>query len=417
MGITSALYTGISGLAAQGEAMTVIGNNISNVNTTGFKSGRMLFSDVLSSTISGGSQVGRGVQIQGVENLFSQGSFESTQSSTDLAIQGDSFFMLQSPSGRFYSRAGAFHFDRDNILVNPEGMQVLGTGIIPATGQSNGVLGPINLTNFATTPPRLTSSVEMNFNLDSTATVPAAFNPANPVATSNFSTSLTVYDSQGNPHTATTYFRKTGANAWDTHTIIPDATTVNGVPGNQINGSLTFNAAGALTAQVPAAGAAQNIGFPGGVTTPQPITFDMGIGASTQYASASIINQQTQDGYYQGSLVKVTVDDKGFVSGTYSNGQLQKIAQVALASFTAPIGLSKVGGSLFEETLASGQPQISSASTPGVGKVLSNSLEQSNVDMASEFVKMITTQRAYSANSKTITTTDEMMQEVLNLKR
>lgn len=419
MSVTSALYTGISGLAANGEAMSVIGNNISNVNTTGFKSGRMLFSDVLSSTISGGSQIGRGVQIQAVQNNFSQGSFESTQNSTDLAIQGDSFFVVQNDNGRYYTRAGAFNFDKDNILVNPEGYQVQGYGIIPSSGLADGVMKPINLTSFASTPPKQTANVKMVVNLDSTQATPAlAWDPTNPVATSNFSTSLSIYDSQGNAHTATAYFRKTAANSWDWHAILPDATA--GTPGSTttpINGTLTFSSTGALTAQTPAAGTAQNITFANGSTVPQPIMFDLGVGSTTQYASSSIVSSQTQDGYYQGTLTKVTIDDKGFVSGVYSNGQLQKLYQVALAKFSSDNGLSKAGGTLFEETLASGQPMFSNASTPGVGKVLSNSLEQSNVDLASEFVKMITTQRGYSANSKTITTADEMLQEVLSLKR
>ncbi|HEU0264884.1 MAG TPA: flagellar hook-basal body complex protein, partial [Geobacterales bacterium] len=225
MSITSALYTGISGLAANGEAMSVIGNNIANINTTGFKQGRMLFADLLSTNLTATSQVGRGVGIQAVENQFTQGSFESTESPTDLAIQGDSFFVLQDASGRYYSRAGAFHFDKDKILVNPDGFQVMGYGILPGTTQTDGILGPINLTNFATTPPRMTSSVEIIANLDASQTTPALpWDPANPIATSNYSTSLTIYDSQGNAHTATSYFRKTGANAWDWHTIIPDAT-------------------------------------------------------------------------------------------------------------------------------------------------------------------------------------------------
>jgi len=413
MSVTSALYTGISGLSANGEAMSVIGNNIANINTTGFKQGRMLFSDLLSSNLSGNSQVGRGVQIQTVQNQFTQGSFESTENSTDMAIQGDAFFVLQDTAGRYYSRAGAFNFDKDKILVNPEGYQVMGYGMLPGTTTSNGVLGPIDLTNFSTTPPRMTSTVQMIANLDSTQTTPVlAWDPLNPIATSNYSSSMTVYDSQGNSHTATTYFRKTAANAWDWHVIVPDATA-----GSPVDGTLTFNAAGALTAQNPLATAAQPITFPGGVTPAQPLTFDFGVGATTQYASPSIVTSQTQDGYYQGILTKVKVDDQGHVIGIYSNGQQQALAQVGLARFSAATGLSKIGGNLFEETLVSGQPQLTDASTPGVGKILSNSLEQSNVDMAAQFVKMITTQRGYSANSKTITTTDEMLQELINLKR
>ena len=413
MSVTSALYTGISGLNANGEAMSVIGNNISNVNTIGFKQGRMLFSDVLSSSVSRGSQIGRGVQIEVIDNQFTQGSFESTESATDLAVQGDAFFAVKNSNGQFYTRAGSFHFDKDKILVNPAGDQVMGYGINQATGLSNGTLDKIDLTNFASAQPQMTSLTKMVLNLDATAATPtAAWDPANPVATSNFSSSISVFDSQGNAHTATVYFRKAAANSWDWHAIIPDATA-----GSPIDGTLTFNASGMLTAQTPAANANQNVTFGGGVTAPQPMAFDFGVNATTQYASSSLVSSQSQDGYAQGNLVKITVDDKGYVNGIYSNGQLQKLAQVALARFSSPNGLSKIGGSLFQETADSGQPQITNAATPGVGKIFSNSLEQSNVDMAAQFVKMITTQRGYSANSKTITTTDEMLQEVLGLKR
>ncbi|MBT0663963.1 flagellar hook-basal body complex protein [Geobacter pelophilus] len=247
--------------------------------------------------------------------------------------------------------------------------------------------------------------------VSATTTTPVtAFSTTDPVGTSNFSNSMTVYDSQGNPHAVTTYYRKTGVNAWDWH-----ANVQGGTPA-WVDGTMTFSTAGILTAQTPAATTPQNITF-AGVTNPQPLLFDFGVNSSTQAASASIINSQIQDGYYQGSLAKIQVDQKGYVVGVYSNGQSQKLAQVALARFASTNGLSKVGGTLFEETLASGQAMISDASSPGVGKVLSNSLEQSNVDMAAQFVKLIQAQRAFSANSKTITTADEMTQELLNLKR
>lgn len=548
MSVTSALYSGISGLAANGEAMSVIGNNIANVNTTGFKQSRMLFSDVLSSSISNGSQVGRGVQIQTVDNIFNQGSFESTESDTDLAIQGDSFFVLENGMGRFYTRAGGFQFDKDKILVNPEGYQVLGYGIDQVSGQSNGVLSPIDLTNFASNPPKMSSKISVITNLDSgeslvgttsstktsaitfanvlstadspatvgpvnvyddagnansttftftynavpnnwtvsaaitgatpspvtgtldlggatpvytptspattpqgvtlnNSTQPLNFNfsgvtqagagastmsasadgaantapwdPNNPVVSSNYSTSQTVYDSQGLEHTASIYFRKTGANNWEWHAIIPGA-----VSGSPVDGRFVFAADGTLSSSeiwngssyVPSASNPSSVTFGGGVTPAQSLTFDFNTGISTQYSSPSI-SSASQDGYAQGSLVKIGIDDKGFVNGSYSNGQNMKLAQVALARFSSPMGLNKAGGSLFEESITSGQSQLSTASSPGFGKLLSNSLEQSNVDMAAQFVKMITTQRGYSANSKTITTTDEMMQELINLKR
>jgi flagellar hook protein FlgE len=546
MSITSAMYTGISGLNANGEAISVVGNNLANTNTIGFKTGRMLFSDVLSSNLNNTSQVGHGVQIQAVQNLFGQGTFETTQSATDLGIQGDSFFVVRQPGGsQFYTRAGAFNFDNNKIMVNPDGYQVQGFGINQATGLNNGILGNIDLTNFASLAPKMTSNVKTVLNLDSTQTIPGGvamdvdvtgtltnaafvagttagpvntvvydnagnphtatinftqtatnqwswsadvagatapltgtldltgpgntfagstqssptmvlngaaesvtidmslmtgaaasaptvtasvppfttltpFNAANATATSNFTNSMTVYDSQGNAHSINVYYTKTGPNTWDWHALTPGATA-----GFQIDGTLAFNGAGVLTAAtvtavdgVPAGpSTTQNITFAGGVSAPQPITFDFGVNATTQYASASNVNSISQDGYIQGSLSSVTVDKQGFVIGSYSNSQSQKLAQVALANFASTTGLSKVGSTLFEATPASGLALISNASSPGVGTVLSNSLEQSNVDMATEFVKLIQYQRAYSANSKTITTADEMTQEVLNLKR
>lgn len=537
MSITSAMFTGISGLSANGEAISVLGNNISNVNTTGFKSGRMLFSDVLSASVGNNSQVGRGVQIQAVQNNFGQGSFETTENVTDLAIQGDAFFVVQNPGEAMrYTRAGAFSFDENQILVNPDGLQVMGYGINQTTGTSNGVLGAIDKTNFATLAPKMTTTLETVMNLDSTQTIPGgvssaltltgnldsatavggtvgplattltdssgvtrdvnitftktaadtwswsadvtgatpatasasgsitfpaptdattsitidgtaqqvvfglsgltqnaaastaavsattttpstAFSTTDPVGTSNFSNSMTIYDSQGNPHTTTTYFRKTGVNAWEWHSNIEGGTP------SWVDGTLTYSTGGILTSSDvtsptagPSATTAQNISFPG-VTTPQPLLFDFGVNTSTQYSSSSVVNSKNQDGYYQGSLSSVAVDEKGYVIGVYTNGQSQKFAQVALARFASTAGLSKVGGTLYEETLASGQAQLTDASTPGVGKVLSNSLEQSNVDLAAQFVKLIQAQRAFSANSKTITTADEMTQEVLTLKR
>lgn len=402
MSITSAMYTGISGLSANGEAISVLGNNIANVNTTGFKSGRMLFSDVLSSSIGNNSQIGRGVQIQAVQNNFSQGSFETTENVTDLAIQGDSFFIVKNPGeAQRYTRAGAFSFDKDKILVNPDGYEVMGYGINQTTGLNNGVLGNINLSASSSLSPSATSTVGMVLNLDSTAATGSTFNNA-----------ISMYDSLGNPHTVNFTYTKQAPTA--TGTVWNWASTVDGAAGP--TGTLTFDLTGGLTAQTPLASAAQNVALPPtGVTTPQPIAFNFS--GSTQFASSSVVNSQTQNGYPPGSLAKIQVDDKGYVVGVYSNGQSQKIAQIALARFSSPLGLSKVGGTLFEETLSSGQSMITDASTPGVGKILSNSLEQSNVDMAAQFVKLIQAQRAFSANSKTITTADEMTQELLTLKR
>jgi flagellar hook protein FlgE len=405
MSITTAMYTGISGLYTNGQAMSVIGNNISNVNTTGFKEGRTLFSDMLSTTINNG-QVGRGEQVQAVQNIFSQGSFANTGNATDLAIQGNGMFVLKDPNGagQFYSRAGAFTFDKDKVLTNADGYQVMGYGI--SNGVSNGVLGTIDMTNFANMAPKSTSTIGVVANLDATQTPPAApWDPTlptfNPNTASNFSTSSTVYDSVGNATSLTLYFRNTGPNNWDVYTY--DGTTYtpagSGTP-------VTFSAGGALA----------SVGGVAGGTTFSTNGLTVDLGSTTQYTSSSVVFSQTQDGYAAGNLTNVTVDDKGYVNAMYSNGQEQRVAQVALAEFSSLNGLEKEGGSLYGTTAASGVALINSGNITG-NKILSNSLEQSNVDMASELVNLITTQRAYSANSKTITASDQMMQDTLSMIR
>jgi flagellar hook protein FlgE len=405
MSVQSALYSGISGLNCNGEGMSVISNNIANVNTIGFKQGRSLFSDMLSTATDQG-QVGRGSQMQPVQNIFTQGSLENTGSSTDLAIQGSGMFILADSNGvgRYYSRAGAFTFDKHQILTNPDGYQVLGFGI--SNGASNGVLGQINLTKFANIAPKVTGTIGIVANLDATQTPPAApWDPTlanfNPNLASNFSTSSTVYDSQGNAKSLTMYFRNTGANSWEVNTYDGSTYTPagSGIP-------VTFNVNGSL---------ASVNGVPGDTTlATNGLTVD--ISGSTQYTSSSIVFSQTQDGYAAGTLTKISVDEKGYVNGMYTNGEVQRLAQVALARFASLEGLEKKGGSLYGETAASGNALISSSNSDN-NKILSNSLEQSNVDMADQLVKMITTQRAYSANSKTITTGDQMMQDTLNLMR
>jgi len=676
MSLSGAMNVGVTGLSSNAEAITVVGNNIANVNTVGFKEGRTIFSDMLSANINAG-QVGRGGQIQAVQNIFSQGSFENTSSGNDLAIQGDAMFVVQDANGsQYFTRAGAFDYNKSNILTNPDGLQVMGYGINATNGLSNGVLGAIDKTAFATLLPNPTSKASMVLNLDSTQTLPGSspttlstisgtidtatampagtvgipafkfrdeygnlltatvtlthtaaqnwgwkadigsavpatstvtgtlvfsaatgalvsqtpstaqtinlsngskplttsfdfsglvegnaaavlldpsigiangitsskirldgtidtvaghlpvlaanaisqniidangashamlieffgsgntlswtmdtvdsagvrttnlitgtvtfdgatgllksftqdkntvtfgalaaqplivdfsgltqttsavittpalakaaitptaqdvFNPASPTLTSNFATSTTLYDTQGNAHTAKVYFVKTSANNWDWHAVLPDATG-----GSPINGTLIFDSNGILTTQTPSAtGTGSRVMFGGGVTVPQTITFDFGTDITTQLASSSVVSTMTQDGYATGKLMSTNIDNSGYVTATFSNNQNKRISQVALARFPALGGLEKSGNSLYINTTKSGTPLAGTATDFGI-KVLSNSLEQSNVDMANQLVNMIKLQRAYSGNSKTITSADEMMQETLGLKR
>ena len=549
MGITSALYTGVSGLKANSEAMNVIGNNIANVNTTGFKGGRTVFSDLLSTNSVGNhSQIGLGTQIQTIQNQFNQGSFATSQNETDLAIQGDSFFVLKNGANQAFSRAGAFTFDKTQTLVNPDGYQVMGYAVDKTTGKANitSVLGSIDEAAFTTAAPQATTVVQIAANFDSTApalltttavkmsagvidnaglvppadatvtlydsigtavpstitftaapipvTVPPTlfshswtwsaasvaaplvqlatgsltFDPVTgalsgspqttqsvtlggtsqqvafdftgmreglaaaavpPVAVSmgtpNFSTSLNMYDSLGNAHKATVNFSRDvtagpppviTANTWNFNVVIPEAILPAATP--TITGTIEFNPDGTFKTQTGGTGIVASWPTTNGVdANPQTINFDFGKGLSTQFASASVISTQNQDGYAEGNLIKVNVDNQGFVNAVYSNGQTQKVAQIALAKFASVDGLSKIGGSLFEQTAQSGLLKMGTASTLSGNTILSKNLELSNVDLATELVNMIVTQRAYQANSKTITANDQLTQEAIQMVR
>ena len=430
----SSFYSGISGLAAYGNAMSVIGNNIANMNTVGFKSSRVAFADLYNMALShaaGGSlQVGRGVRMSSINRLFTQGSLETTGSATDMAIQGDGFFILsdRTGSGTYYTRSGHFIFDKDGDLVNPEGYAVQGWAIDPNTGIRTGALGPLSFST-AAVPASATQNVNVSVNLDSNATVDpgggGAFDPTDPENTSNYSTSLSVYDSLGNSHVVTIYFYKAALGSWTWHACVDGSEITGGVPGQleiEAQGTLTFDTAGALTADVTLAsdfdflGAAQD----------QNITFDFGtsvaeggagLDGTTQFAGTPSTYILTQDGYASGLLEGLILDTEGVLTGIFSNGQTQTLSQIALARFPSPWGLEGIGSNLFVESNQSGQPLINPPGTSGLGTIASNSLEMSNVDLAAEFVDMMRMQQAFTANSKVITTTDQMLAEVVNLKR
>lgn len=404
MSLTSAMQAGVSGLSTSGESIAVIGNNLANASTTGFKEGRTLFSDLLSSTINNG-QIGDGSQVQGVQTLFNQGALENTGVSTDLAIQGNGLFVLQAPNSteQLFSRAGAFSFNSNNVLTDPNGNEVLGYGMSNMlTGTSNGVLGSINLGNFSTMAPKATSTLAVTANLDSSSSPPAAtWDPSqanfNPTAASNFSTSATVYNAQGDASSLTLYFANTGANTWDLYTYDGTNYTAAGA-GTQ----LTFDpSSGALTSPSPA------------TISTNGLTVDLT--GATQFASASAVSSQSQNGYAAGSETGVSITSQGLVNVQYSNSQTQTIAQVALATFASPTGLSSVGGNLYAATTASGQAVINNTTNLSNNSIASDSLEQSNVDLGTQLTQLITVQEAYEANSKTITTADGMLQDVLNI--
>jgi flagellar hook protein FlgE len=414
----TSLYTAVSGLDANGTSLSVIGDNIANMNTIGYKASDISFGDILSQSItgSGTSQIGRGVQVSSVSPSFTQGSFQTSANGLDMAIEGDGFFMVKSGGAQFYTRAGQFSLDKDGNVVNPAGLIMQGY-LADAAGNVTGTTGDLQIAN-SQSQARASTVADVSLNLDATAAVPAAaFTlgvPANTPANFNSSTTVSVYDTQGGTHPVTAYFVKTGANAWAVHYVQQNPAN----PSLLIDGgtqTLAFDVNGQLTAA--AAGAAPSFNFGLGAQT---VTFDYGFGtnsATSQYASGFSVIKQSQDGYASGSLKSVTVSDAGVLTGVFTNGQTRAIGQVALSRFSAPTKLTKMGGNLYAESFDSGQPIVGAAGTSGLGRVLSNSLELSNVDLATEFVKMITAQRGFEANSKVITTTDQMLQLLVNLKQ
>jgi flagellar hook protein FlgE len=573
MSLSSALFTGVSGLTSLGDSMAVIGDNIANVNTTGFKSSRVTFQDVLSQTVAtsmtGYAQVGRGTSLADISSTFAQGTFESTDSPTDLAIEGAGFFVVQDPSDQdseYYTRSGEFLFDKDGNLVSPAGYIVQGWALDHDTGVAQGSITDIVLQSF-TSPPQETDHITAITNLDSdaisnTSSLSNAWDGtlATPIGSNSYEyqSTLKVYDSLGSTHDITIYYDKISASDWEyIITCNPSEDNRTGFSGTVsagllARGQITFSqSSGTITdltlEDLTATGHAQDISnivaaggvsghnetvtvndfnvltsnslgfqlewdaagwsivnspnYPGAVifgsaTDPTAVdidldgsgnadisvrfgtavtdtgaapmdtlTFDMtgssnwtadavntngyfefdpdflgGTGTSmsieldigtrwdglafvpdslstTQFAGASTTIFQASDGYGVGNLQSVTVEPDGTLMGQYSNDQVMPLYRLALAKFQNTQGLYKLGGNLFRETRISGDPFTGEPGTNGLGNISSNSLEQSNVDIATEFVKMITTQRGFQANSKIITVTDQMLAELINLKR
>ncbi len=418
MGIQSAMYSGVSGLNTNAQAMSVIGNNLANTNTIGFKGARTVFSDLLSSSVygSGGlSQVGRGVGVSKVDNIFSQGTFESTNSDTDVAIEGEGFFLVKQPGDDtvHYTRSGAFRFNEVGFLVNPEGYIVQGKQFDANGDLIAGDPDNIQVLNTGLIEAIATTEMEFETNLDAGATaIAAAWDPTD-TATYHYAASTNIYDTLGEPHVVTVYFTKTANNAWDWRYTAEDITgaDVGQVAGDAAAGALTFLPDGTLDTGGTATLAAMDWanGSDGAIAI--DVAFN-----TTQFTSASTVIGQTQNGFGPGNLTNVTIDSEGIVNANYSNGQSEKISQLVLGKFENPIGLSAAGSNLFIRTNESGDPRVGLPG-PELGTIFTNSLEQSNVDMGEEFVRMITTQRGFQANSKIISTVDELLGELINLKR
>jgi flagellar hook protein FlgE len=432
MSLMTALYSGASGLEASSLELSVVGDNIANANTIGFKGSRAAFADAMAQNLIGdtplgGGQRGLGVKLQVVQKILTQGSLVNTGLATDLGIEGSGFFAVKGSSGgqngTFYTRAGQFTLDEDGYLVSLAGLRVQGYGADPS-GVIGNQIGDLQVGN-ASTSPLASSSITLKANLQSDAIVPTlAWDPADPVNTSNFASTATLYDSLGKSHTVDIYFRKTADGAWDYHALTDGGNLTGGVAGTATevaSGDLTFGSSGELLTHN------QTVNFnPNLAVNPQPLTFDFGdptgtggtgLLGLTQFAAPSTTSFANQDGYDSGTLVRISIDTQGQAVGVFSNGQTRPLGQVAVANFEAPDQLARLGGNLFSQTRDSGKPTIGVPAEGGRGKIVAGALEQSNVDMASEFIRMIASQRAFQANSKTLTTADQLLAELMTIKR
>jgi flagellar hook protein FlgE len=528
MSLTGSLYSGVSGLQAFSSKMSVIGNNLANTSTIGYKSSTMQFQDVYYQTVNTGSglgQVGVGVGISSIYSSFAQGSYESSSEATDVAIGGNGFFVVRNADSNstYYTRAGNFRFDSDGNLVDPNGYRVQGwqvqDGSSSGAVSTVGVSGDLRIENFQS-PPEATSEVTMYLNLDSSSEEESedAANPFfamfgfwdgttdEPLSDTRYSyqNTITVYDENGTKHDLTVYFDQVqdetvtsaagGDIVWEFMVCCDpeaDGRIIDGqdvgetsAAGLLMSGTLTFNSAGqitgmsAYTLKSDASGDMKDLsnwtladvdddGYPlltanfsgdtDASTTDQAnaatIALNLGIGcsdpdtpwtgaasnaslvgnnysnlanfydpeiealATTSYDSSSTTISQSQDGYGAGFLSSISVNSDGVITGTYSNGQILDLFVLTLADFNNADGLNREGSNLFSETRESGVPITGVANTSDLGSVSSCTLEQSNVDMATEMVNLITAQRGFQASSKVITTADTMMNDLISLKR
>jgi len=418
--------TAVAGIKAASTSLEIIGNNISNAGTTGFKSSRGEFVDVFATSLLGSASnaVGKGVAVSGVSQAFTQGNISFTNNVLDMAINGGGFFVLNDDGTNVYSRAGNFQVDRSGFVVNSDGnrLQVFNT---TAAGVPTSGLSDLQIDS-SLIQPAPTSLVNISANLDSRSLVPATAWPgagfdafaSPPTAPSsdmfNASTSATVYDSQGNAHVQSIYFVKTATqNEWNIYTLIdgvstsgPDTVTFDS-SGQIPNASLPFQVNVAAWAPLDASGAA---------TGAAAQTFDVDLSALSQFGSDFSVTNIDQDGFSTGQMSGVEVGDAGIVFARFTNGQSRALGQIALSSFTNSTGLQPLGSSIWGETFASGQPILGGPGTSGLGAVQSGALEDSNVEVSAELVNMIVAQRNFQANAKVIQTVDAITQTIINLR-
>jgi flagellar hook protein FlgE len=407
--------TGLSGLAAATNDLDVIGNNIANANTVGFKQSTAVFADVYANSIASSvnNQIGIGTQLAAVQQDFSQGTITTTGQALNVAINGTGFFQMSNNGALTYSRNGVFQLNSSGDITNSQGLQLMGY----AAG-TNGVINtastvPLQVptTNIA---PTATTSITAQLNLNAQDTTPTVtpFSATNS-QTYNYSTSIQTYDTLGGSNQVNMYFVNQGSGTWGVY---------GGTSGNVTQlGTVSFNSSGQLTGTTvsgtttsPATGEfAFTIPTTDGSTTPQPITLNLT--GTTMYGSTDGVNNLAQNGYASGQLTNFTIGSNGTLTGNYSNGQTQALGQIVLANFNNPNGLQDLGGNEYAQTSASGVPQISAPGSTNHGTLTGGAVESSNVDLTTQLVDLITAQRNYQANAQTIKTQQTVDQTLINL--
>ncbi|MEX0296624.1 flagellar hook protein FlgE [Pseudomonas putida] len=445
---------GLSGLYAANKQLDVTGNNIANVNTTGFKSSRAEFADVYAGANRlgvGKNQVGNGVRLAAISQQFSQGDVNNTGNVLDMGIQGQGFFVLSDNGSRVYTRAGAFQADKNNFVVTSDGLRLQGYAADANGKIQKGVLSDLQIDTSAL-QPKATTLIDQGINLNSSATnIPLEIDdgtgamvpnlPFDPADETTYSKSFPtkVYDSQGNEHTMEQFYRKTGTNEWTMYTLVDGRNPFDPASTTPLTGTISFSSDGSVSSMT-----ADNTGHPAGASfTVTNNTFTMtgwvpavedaagnwasngaagnadgmklSMNSTTSYNTETARMSQSQDGYATGILSSLSIDSTGVLFASFSNQQSRAIGQVALASFANEQGLQQIGGTRWTETFSSGIPGIDEPKTGTLGSVESNALEASNVNLTQELVELIKAQSNYQANAKTISTESTIMQTIIQM--
>jgi flagellar hook protein FlgE len=420
----------LSGLNAASNELRVIGNNVANASTTGFKLSRAEFADVFPANNLGAASngIGSGVKIASISQQFTQGNIDFTNNNLDLAVSGQGFFRLSDNGETLYTRAGSFGVNDDGYVVNAVNQRLTAYQAGPS-GEITGALTDMRI-DTADISPNATTMVEVTANLDANVNsfpvYPGGnlFNRLDPT-TYNNSTSSTVYDSLGNPLVATMYYRKTDTpNTWETHLWLTNGSGLASevVPDGAVAGqpaSLVFNADGSIATVTPPLGTTKSVNYQ--VTSPGTGAANLDIAidysTTTQYGSGFGVNALRQDGYTSGQLTGIGIDGTGMVQARYSNGQTRGMGQVVLANFSNPQGLQQMSDTSWAETFTSGPALVGAPGASGLGLIQSGALEGSNVDLTEQLVNMITAQRNFQANAQVITTADTITQTIINIRR